>query len=417
MSDAPYHKPEIIMFFRKTVNLLIIPVTALRFLFIFNVNDRSIKKLESQRRYLRKVIDLNPNFIFAKNRKGEFTLVNESLARTYGTTTAELLGKTDADFNAYPNEVERFRSDDLEVMDSRRVKFIPIEIISDTTGTKKYLQTVKTPLEDDYGDVNQILGVSTDITERMSIQREMLQMQEALRQKNEELQKYIESNLQLENFAYVASHDLREPLRSIIGYSQLLERRYADILDGDGREYIGHLINSTKSMSMLITDLLLFSRVNTEQIHFQEVSLNDVMGQVHDNLRTAISDSHAAILWCDMPDTIRADRSRLIQLFQNLLSNAIKFHVPGQAPEVEVQYRKTMQGHEFEITDNGIGIAPEYQEKIFHIFHRLHNRSEYEGSGIGLATCKKIAEQHNGSIRVVSVPGRGSSFIFTIGRL
>jgi PAS domain S-box-containing protein len=417
LSHPPYDTPEITYFFRRAVNVLIIPVTTLRFLYIFNVNDYYIRQLESQKKYLRKIIDLNPNFIFAKNRKGEFTLVNEAVARTYGTTVTDLLGKTDADFNTDATEVEHFRQDDLEVMDSRKVKAVPIEMISDASGSKRYLQTVKTPIEDEAGTVNQILGVSTDITERMAVQREMQEMQEALRQKNAEMEKYIQSNLQLENFAYIASHDLREPLRSIIGYSQLIEKRYSNLLDADGREYIAHLINATKNMDMLISGLLLFSRINTESIHYRQVHMNDVMAQVRDNLRQAIRDTQANITWQDMPDTIIADRSRIIQLFQNLLGNAIKFHQPGEAPHISVLHRMAGEGHEFTVSDDGIGIEPQYQESIFHIFHRLHNRGEYEGSGIGLATCKKIAEQHNGGIRVVSALGEGSSFIFTIGKI
>jgi len=415
MKDPTYGKPEIISFFRTAVNILIIPVTTMRFLYIFRLNDNYIAKLEEQRGYLRKIIDLNPNFIFAKNRKGEFTLVNEALAKTYGTSTKELLGKTDADFNPNIDEVLHFRNDDLEVMEKKAIKFIALEEITDTiTGRKKYLQTVKTPIEDESGTANQILGVATDITDRIEIQKEMQHMQEALSQKNIQLEKYIESNLQLENFAYIASHDLREPLRSIIGYSQLLERRYGHMLDDEGHEYIAHLINSTKSMNSLITDLLLFSRINTETIHYQKVMMSEVIAQVKDNLRTAINDSHAEVDWHNIPDFIVADRSRIIQLFQNLLSNAIKFHMPGEVPRIEVHYRHLNGYHEFEVQDNGIGIEPQYQEKIFHIFHRLHNRSLYEGSGIGLATCQKIVEQHNGAIRVESAPSLGSAFIFTI---
>jgi PAS domain S-box-containing protein len=414
---VPYGSPEIVSFFRRAVTVLVMPVTTMRFIYIFQVNDYYITELEGQRRYLRKIIDLNPNFIFAKNRKGEFTMVNEAVAKTYNTTVGDLLGRTEGEFNPNTVEVERFRSDDLDVMDSREVKFVPIEEITDTiTGRKRYLQTVKTPLEDDDGHANQILGVSTDITDRMEIQKKLEQVQEVLRDKNIQLEKYIESNLQLENFAYIASHDLKEPLRSIIGYSQLLERRYADILDSDGREYINHLITSTKSMSSLITDLLLFSRINTESIKYQSIMMEEVIGQVRENLKSAISDSQAEIIWHHIPDTITADRSRIIQLFQNLIGNAIKFQKALERPTINIACVISDGMYEFTVRDNGIGIEAQYQERIFHIFHRLHTRSEYEGSGIGLATCHKIVEQHGGTIWVQSKPGEGSTFIFTISR-
>jgi light-regulated signal transduction histidine kinase (bacteriophytochrome) len=198
----------------------------------------------------------------------------------------------------------QFRRDDAEVMDKQHIKYIPVEVVTDASGRKRYLQTVKTPIVEDGGTANQILGVSTDITERVEAQKAMEQMRDALSRKNRELEKYIDSNLQLENFAYIASHDLREPLRSIIGYSQLLERRYADKLDDEGRQFISHLISSTKNMNMLITDLLLFSRVNTDAIKHQVVHMSEVKAQVLDNLKVTIRESNATVTWHDMPDHI-----------------------------------------------------------------------------------------------------------------
>jgi light-regulated signal transduction histidine kinase (bacteriophytochrome) len=145
--------------------------------------------------------------------------------------------------------------------------------------------------------------------------------------------------------------------------------------------------------------------------------MSEVVSQIRENLKGMINDAHAQIEWHDVPERIVADRSRIIQLFQNLIGNAIKFRSVGEPCQVDILYRKLDNGaHEFEVRDNGIGIEPQYQERIFQIFHRLHNRAQYEGSGIGLATCKKIVEQHNGSIRVESAPGLGSAFIFTIAK-
>lgn len=408
--------PETIKFFHHLVNITLIPLTTLRFIYIFMINDRYLSEINEQRQFLRKVIDLNPSFIFAKDRKGYFTLANNAVARAYGTTPDTLVGKTDADYNSNQAEVIQFRLDDIEVMDSGQPKYIPLEVVTDPGGKKYYLQTVKTPIQDESGVVNQLLGVSTDITERMNQQRELEQMRDTLARKNKEMEKYIDSNLQLESFAYIASHDLKEPLRSIIGYSQLLERRYADKLDDEGRQFIEHLITSTKNMNMLISDLLLFSRVNTDDVKRQTLGLAEIRAQVTDNLKTMIRETGAVIKWHEMPDTITADRSRMVQIFQNLIANGIKFRTAGVQPVVDVSYRIWEDHHEFTVRDNGIGIEPKFHERIFHIFHRLHNRHEYEGSGIGLATCTKIAEQHNGTIRVESRPGAGSSFIFTIAR-
>lgn len=406
--------PGVLHFFNHMVNITVVPLTTLRFIYIFMTNDRYLTEISEQRKFLRKVIDLNPSFIFAKDRKGQFTLANDAVAKAYGTTPDILVGKTDADYNANEAEVIQFRRDDTEVMDSRKPKRIPLEIVTDAVGGKHYLQTVKTPILDENGTVNQLLGVSTDITERVLQHRELEQMRDALSRKNRELEKYIDSNLQLENFAYIASHDLREPLRSIIGYSQLLERRYADKLDDEGRQFIGHLITSTKNMNMLITDLLLFSRVNTDEVKHQSLRLAEIRAQVTENLKSMIQETQAVINWHEMPEMITADRSRMVQIFQNLIANGIKFRRAGLQPVIDVTYRMWEGHHEFAVRDNGIGIEPKFHERIFHIFHRLHNRHEYEGSGIGLATCTKIAEQHNGTIRVESAPGVGSSFIFTI---
>ncbi len=406
--------PKVIRFFHHLVNITVIPLTTLRFIYIFMINDRYLTEISEQQKFLRKVIDLNPSFIFAKDRQGQFTLANDAVAKAYGTTPDILVGKTDADYNANEDEVMQFRQDDVEVMDSRQPKRIPLEIVTDASGGKHYLQTVKTPIVDENGTVNQLLGVSTDITERVLQHRELEQMRDTLSRKNKELEKYIDSNLQLENFAYIASHDLREPLRSIIGYSQLLERRYADKLDDEGKQFIDHLITSTKNMNMLISDLLLFSRVNTDEVRHQSLRLAEIRAQVTDNLKTMIRETDAKVNWSEMPESITADRSRMVQIFQNLIANGIKFRKPGAQPVIDVSYRLWEGFHEFSVRDNGIGIEPKFHERIFHIFHRLHNRHEYEGSGIGLATCNKIAEQHNGVIRVESQPGAGSSFIFTI---
>lgn len=408
--------PGVIQFFRHLINVTLIPLTTLRFIYIFMINDRYLTEINEQRGFLRKVIDLNPSFIFAKDRRGLFTLANEAVAKAYGTTPEALVGRTDADYNSNEAEVLQFRQDDIQVMDGRKPKYIPLEIITDASGQKRYLQTVKTPILDENGIVNQLLGVSTDITERMQQHRELEQMRDTLSRKNKELEKYIDSNLQLENFAYIASHDLKEPLRSIIGYSQLLERRYADKLDEEGKQFIDHLITSTKNMNTLITDLLLFSRVNTDAVRRQPLRLIEVRAQVMDNLKAMTRETHAEVHWHDMPEMITADKSRMIQIFQNLIANGIKFRRAETHPVIDVRYRPQESFHEFEVRDNGIGIEAKFHERIFHIFHRLHNRHEYDGSGIGLATCTKIAEQHNGTIRVESQPGSGSAFIFTIAR-
>ncbi|MEZ4727280.1 MAG: ATP-binding protein [Caldilineaceae bacterium] len=222
------------------------------------------------------------------------------------------------------------------------------------------------------------------------------------------------SNAELAQFAYVVSHDLQEPLRMITGYLQLLERRYKGQLGKDGDEFITFALDGATRMRQLIRDLLAYSRVGVRHTVLQAVDCQEILNGVLDNLQVAIHES-GAIITCDPLPTLYADPTHLGQLFQNLVANAIKFR-GAQAPQIQIGVRRTAQSRAwlFSVRDNGIGIAPEYFERIFAIFQRLHTRSEYLGTGIGLAICKKIVDRHGGHIWVESVVGKGTTFYFTI---
>jgi light-regulated signal transduction histidine kinase (bacteriophytochrome) len=216
----------------------------------------------------------------------------------------------------------------------------------------------------------------------------------------------------LEQFAYVASHDLQEPLRMVASFTQLLAKRYRAKLDQDADEFIGYAVDGATRMQQLINDLLAYSRVGTRGKSFKPEDCNVIFRQARDNLAKAIEDSSAIIFQDPLP-MIFGDEVQLIQLFQNLIANAIKFHGPD-SPQIQVTAERNGQEWVFAVKDNGIGIAPEHQERIFSIFQRLHQRSEYPGTGIGLAICKKIVERHGGRIWVESQVGAGSTFYFTI---
>ncbi len=234
-------------------------------------------------------------------------------------------------------------------------------------------------------------------------------VEEDLARKVDELAR---SNADLEQFAYVASHDLQEPLRMVTAYTQLLSERYRAKLDENADKYIGYASEGAQRMQVLIQDLLAFSRVGRNNAATGPVDCNAVMADVLQTLAPAIQESGAVVTHDALP-VVWADRTQLAQVFQNLVGNAIKFR-GKEPPVVSVQAEKTTHRWQFSVNDNGIGIAPEFAENIFVVFQRLHARTEYPGNGIGLAICKKIVERNGGKIWVESQPGSGSSFKFNL---
>ena len=235
------------------------------------------------------------------------------------------------------------------------------------------------------------------------------EIQESLEQYALELER---SNRELEEFAYVASHDLQEPLRIIASYLQLLNQRYADQLDEDGQRYIYYTVDAADRMRELIQDLLAYSRVGTQGQPFAPTDCEALLLETLVTLQLVIEENAAVITYDPLP-TVMADASQLRQLFQNLLGNAIKFH-SDKPPHVHIGNRREGEHWLLWVQDNGIGLNPKFAERIFVIFQRLHTRTDYPGTGIGLAICKKIVERHNGRIWVESQPDQGTTFYFTL---
>ena len=230
------------------------------------------------------------------------------------------------------------------------------------------------------------------------------------------------SNRELEDFAFVASHDLQEPLRKIRAFGNRIESGYGDVIDERGRDFLARMLNAAERMSMLISDLLSFSRVSTRGKEFTDVELNTIFSGVLGDLEIAIEEKSAQINVADMP-RMRGDKSQLEQLFLNLISNALKFQPVDVAPIINIQCQDLtneeqstlLKSEEYQwikitVTDNGIGFEQSFAEKIFAPFQRLHGRSEYKGTGIGLAVCRRIVERHNGTIAATSEPGKGAKF-------
>jgi light-regulated signal transduction histidine kinase (bacteriophytochrome) len=246
--------------------------------------------------------------------------------------------------------------------------------------------------------------------EEQRLRRERQQAQTDLANKVEELAR---SNRDLEQFAYVASHDLQEPLRMVAAYTQLLAERYRGKLDENADKYIAYAVEGALRMQALIQDLLAFSRLGRSGAVPDCVDCSAVVDEVRQNLRAAIEESSTVIDCGDLP-TVNANRMHVIQLFQNLIGNAIKFRGTGK-PVITVSGEQQQDGMaRFTVADNGIGIAAQHLEVIFVIFQRLHTREEYSGNGVGLAICKRIVEQHGGRIWAESKDGIGTTFGFTL---
>jgi signal transduction histidine kinase len=293
----------------------------------------------------------------------------------------------------------------LEIL--RREKLdIPVIVVSGFLGELKAVECIKEGAAD---------CVLKDHLPRLpeSVRRAIREkkLRDGNRQAQEELAR---SNRDLEQFAYVASHDLQEPLRMVAIYTQLLAERYQGKLDQNADKYIHYVVDGALRMQTLVQDLLAFSRVGRQEVEYRTIDGRAVVETALQNLRAAIQDSGARIECAQLP-TLVADSSQLAQLFQNLIGNAIKFH-GAEPPLIRITAEKKDKDKDwlFSVVDNGIGIAPEHAEVVFAIFKRLHTRAEYPGSGIGLAICKKIVEQHGGRIWVESQPGRGAAFRFTL---
>lgn len=266
----------------------------------------------------------------------------------------------------------------------------------------RWVQTTCVPDYDEEGNVRGIVAHVLDIGDYKQAEENLKNYADNLKQSNEDL----------ERFAYVASHDLREPLRMVTSFSQLLERNYKGRLDADADEFIDYIVDGGKRMESLISDLLDYSRVISQTRPMVTIDTGTAVKTAIGNLSSSIADSGAVITVDPLP-AITGDLIQITMVFQNLLSNAIKFH-GKKHPVVHIGSEKEGGSWVFSVRDNGVGIDPEYHDKIFEIFQRLHASREYEGTGIGLAICKRVIERHGGKIWVESELGKGSTFYFMI---
>jgi len=331
-------------------------------------------------------------------QNGHFQLVNRQLAYILGYEEDELIGKPSLSF-VLAEDRDAVRENAIRMLKGGCSLGYEFRVVNKQAKIKWVMETV-VPIH--YRKKRATLGSLIDVTERK-------QMEERLKQITAELQ---HSNTELEQFAYVISHDLQEPLRMVSSYTQLLAKRYSAKLDNDADEFITYAVDGTKRMQSLLQDLLEYSRVGTRGKPFGLVNCERIVEQAMANLKIAIEECGASVSYDVLP-TIMGDEGQLVRLFQNLIGNAIKFR-QEEAPQVHISAKRMNNIITFSVKDNGIGIDPEHSQSIFEIFRRLHTREEYPGTGMGLAICKKIVERHGGHISVQSQPGQGSTFYFSV---
>jgi PAS domain S-box-containing protein len=371
---------------------------------LLDITERKLteQRLVAERQLLRTLIDNLPSHIFVKDTEGRYLISNESHTRLLGAATeGDLLGKTVFDF--FPPEVARaFAVTDEELLLGGQ-PVIEREERYVARGGHGWHSATKVPLRDAQGRTIGLVGIRHDITERK-------QAEEALKFYTASLER---SNRELQDFASVASHDLQEPLRKIQAFSDRLKARSGPALDETARDYLDRMQSAAARMQTLVNDLLTFSRVTSRAQPFVPTDLARVAREVLSDLETRIEQTGGRVELGALP-VIEADATQMRQLLQNLIANALKFHRPDAPPVVKVSCERDGDFVRLLVADNGIGFDEKYLDRIFTIFQRLHGREEYEGTGVGLAVCRKIAHRHNGTITARSQLGQSATFIVTL---
>ena len=380
------------------------------------------KKLAESKDQFMTLLETIPNMAWTTNPEGKLTFINQRWYDYTGQSVEETFGsgwETATHSDDLPSAIE-LMIHSLTTGEPYTAEYR----LRRADGAYRWHLARATAIREEAGAIASWLGTITDIHEQKQTQ---IRLDELVRQRTRQLEASVQelrrSNENLQQFAYVASHDLQEPLRKIQSFGDMLKKRYGPQL-GNGADYLNRMQTAAKRMSVLIEDLLTFSRITTRQEAADDVTLDTVLSNVLNNLELRIKESRASIVAEPLP-VVQGDSTQLTQLFQNLLSNAIKFHKPSIDPVIHITVTKVNAAaipdevnlgreaatyHRIDVTDHGIGFEEKYLDRIFEVFQRLHGKSEYGGTGIGLAICKKVAVNHGGAITASSQPGAGATF-------
>jgi signal transduction histidine kinase/HAMP domain-containing protein len=377
----------------------------------------------NQARVLRSILDNMGEGLVVCDAEGKFTLWNPAATRILGQGPAAV---TPVDWSAHYHLREGKGGPALGLADLPLVRALAGEAVTDReifvappAAAGLWIGVTARPMRDDAGSLRGALAVIRDVSDRKQAEEQLLSLNSTLEQRvaertaaaEQRAQELHRSNLELEQFANVASHDLQEPLRAVASYTQLLEERLAGQLDPETRLYMGHVVGAVTRMRSLIKDLLDYSRIGRRPLQIVAIDSAAVLEETLADLSPALKESGATVAHGPLP-LVHADPIQLGRLFQNLITNALKFG-RDVAPRVEIQAQQNEDEWRFSVRDNGIGIDPRHHDRIFVIFQRLHGRAR-PGTGIGLAICRKIVERHGGRIWVDSELGNGATFSFTI---
>jgi PAS domain S-box-containing protein len=364
---------------------------------------QAVEDLRKEKEKAQEYLDIAAVILIVIDSTQNIRLINKRGCEILGYDEEEIVGKNWFDNFIPANDRGRVKEGFVQFISGQTE---PMEYFENAVLTKSGAVRViawhNTVLKDEEGNIVGTLSSGEDITERKKTEKELHTLTEELKR----------SNADLEQFAYSASHDLQEPLRSIEGFIRLLSKRYKGKLDVKADEFIEFTIEGVQRMQLLIKDLLEYSQIGTKNKNFSLVDISMPLALALANMQRSIEEKRAEVTYDTLPRVL-ADSSQLSSLFQNLIGNAIKFH-GNRSPNIHISAELKGEEWIFSVSDNGIGIDPENFERIFTVFQRLHAREKYEGTGIGLAICKKIVERHGGRIWVVSEPGKGTTFHFTL---